>query len=222
VRRLLAPAALSALCGCAAQVRYAPAGAPAQVLHAAKLPLLSLDDVAAPAAPGEIYSHHVGGKINAAIGASGNPVDPEVNWPEVLHDALALELKRLGWPAEPAHTPRAARLKATLVKARADYHAGIGVRAEGVLLIELVLMDGDGREVWQGQLEGAGGGSIGAAGAPENGIRESWSAALDAAMRKLGPLLATDRPWEFLSKEMPAKDVKVPPAADAGTWWSKP
>jgi hypothetical protein len=220
MKRLLALAFLvAALSVCAGQpVRYAPTGAAAQPLHVAALPPLTLDDVVDEAGRGQIFSHHAGGAVNAAIGADGRPVDTDVAWAGAVRDALALELARLGWPASPNGTPGAARLKATVVAARADYHAGMGVHADGKLLIEVVLTEADGREVWQGPLEGSGGGTIGAAGAPENGIRQAWNAALGDSISRLGPLLSKDRPWEFLGKGRAAETPNAPPA-DA--WWKK-
>ena len=217
MRKLLAPAALlAALCACTVPVRYAPVGATAQPLHIAKLPPLTLDGVVDEAGRGKIFNHHMGGSVFASIDPDGTPMDTGVKWSDAVRDALELELGRLGWPLAPNGTPGAARLKATVVAARADYPAGMGVHADGKLLIEIVLTEADGREVWQGQLEGLGGGTIGAAGNPSNGIRQAWNAALDDAISRLGPLLAKDHPWEFLGKDRPVEAAA--PAPDAA-WW---
>jgi hypothetical protein len=218
VRKLLAPAALlAALCGCTQEVRYAPIGAPAQPLHSAKLPKLTLE-VASEVGRGDIHTHHNGGVVNEAIDITGHPEDAGVEWTVAVRDALALELERLGWPAAASGTSGAARLKATLVQAKADYSAGMGVHVDGKISIELVLTGPDGRELWQGGLNGAGGGTIGAAGNPDNGIRQAWNAALNDAIPKLGPLLAKDHPWELLGKDQP---VESSTAAATGPWWKK-
>lgn len=209
--------ALAALSACTVPVRYAPERA-SEPLHAAKLPPLVLDEVVDEAGRGNIHCHHSGNIDESPLNAAGQPVDAEIPWSSTVREALALELTRLGWPVAAAGTPGAARLKATVVAARADYRPGFGVQADGKLLIEIILAEADGREVWQEQLEGAGVGTIGAAGSPENGLRQAWNAALNDAIPRLGPILSKERPWELLGKDRPVVTASAP-SPDA--WWKK-
>ena len=208
-RSLLVFPFVAALGACAVPVRYAPIGPPAQHLPTSRLPGLSLDEVSDQSGRGELFIHHVGGVVNEF------PDDPGVAWEPALRDALTLELQRIGWPA--AADGAKVRLKAALVKTRADWNAGIGVKVDGKIRIELVLQDAAGREIWRGGLDGAGSGTAAGGGGPDNGIREAWCAALNDAISRLGPLLAKDRPWEARGGSPEA----VSSAAAEKPWWSK-
>jgi hypothetical protein len=211
VKRFI-PASLlvAALSACAIQpVRYAPASAPAAQLPTAKLPKLLLGEVADQTNGGEFITNHVAG-----IPAEWNP---DVEWADAVRDAMVLELQRLGWPTTESRASAGARLMVAVRQARAEWNRpGVSLPVKGKVSIDVVLQRPDGEEVWEGSLEGAGHGTIGSGGAPQNGIREAWTMALNAAMARLGPLLAEERPWEKLGKtRAPAAVASAPESAPA-------
>ncbi|OGR96617.1 MAG: hypothetical protein A2V88_01830 [Elusimicrobia bacterium RBG_16_66_12] len=186
--------------GCAnVPVRYDPKTPPAARLVEAGLPKLLLEDVGDQSGMGEMH-----GPIPAAV---------SVAWTQVLQDALTTELTRLGWPMTQSKNFAQARLKATLVKTEAEWNAGFGVRVTGKMRISLLLKDPSGREVWEGELRGTGLGTAGGGGVPDNGIRESWNAALAEALSRLGTLLESERPWLQIGKVPAAVPVALAPVA---------
>ncbi|MFI5363706.1 MAG: caspase domain-containing protein [Elusimicrobiota bacterium] len=213
MRRFFPPAALiAALCACAqTPVRYAPAAAPSARLPTAKLPKLLLGEVADQTRGGEFVTNGVGG-----IPSEWNP---DVEWAEIVRDAFVLELQRLGWPTTESRTSAGARMMVSVRQARAEWNRpGVSLPVKGKLVIDVVLQKSpDGEEVWSGPLEGAGRGTIGSGGSPQNGIREAWNAALASAMAKLAPLLADERPWEKLAGERAAPLAAAPEPAPSSS-----
>ena len=206
---------VAALCACAPEVRYAPTAAATERLPTARLPKLLLEEVADETGRGEFYGP--GGKFS--------DVETGVVWADAVRDALVLELRRLGWPTTADRTSAGARLKATVASARADWRTrGPDTRVDGKVRVALVLKEADGREAWKGELEAAKTGPTAwrlqwPDQAPEYGIREAWNLALNAAIARLGPLLAEERPWESLGKGRGAPAVsqaapEAPPAPD--------
>jgi hypothetical protein len=189
-------AGAAALQGCAAQtVRYEPTESPSVRLQTRDLPRLLLEDVADQVGRGELRGPAV--------------PDTQVVWADVAREALTTELSRLGWPLAQSRSFAGARLKATVTKAEAIWSGGFGVRVDGKVRIGLVLKEPQGREIWEGELIGAGVGTAGGGGVPANGIREAWRNALAEAMSRLGPLLDAERPWTLLGKEPGAAQVRA-------------
>lgn len=194
----LAPAVLALLsCACApVPVRYEPKTLAAQ-LPAARLPSLYLEDVVDATGGGEYDLNH------------GQQVPQEwkqdLDWAAIAGEAVKLELKRLGWPVTESRVSAGARLAVTVERAWVQWSAGgVHLPVKAKVQIAVALKTADGRTVWDAQLKGNGAGIIGSGGAPDNGLREAWNAALNAAMPKLGPMLADERPWEKLDGSAPA------------------
>ncbi|NNN06080.1 MAG: caspase family protein [Elusimicrobia bacterium] len=193
---------VAAFYACAFPVIYAPTAAPTVQLPSAQLPKLFLEDVSDNVGRGEVY----------APGETRLDIDTDVVWADVVRVALKTELQRLGWQLTEDPAEAGARLKATVEKARADcrvYRADLHM--DGAVRIGLVFKNPDGRAVWAGRLEAA-------KTAPTTWqsvscdisagfVRDAWNVAFNAAIPKLGPLLAEDRPWERLGKAGTARAV---------------
>jgi hypothetical protein len=187
---------VAALCGCAdTPVRYAPTRLPAD-LSSARLPKLLLEDVVDQTGGGEI--------VDAGVPWTGNRT--AVDWTEAVHDALVLELQRLSWPTTESRSSAGARLHAAMVHARVDTDFAGHKHGKAKIVIDVVLKNPDGRQVWEAELNGAGQGGVLDQGA-------AWNMALNDAMTRLGPMLAEERPWERLDSRAGEPNAGVAHAA---------
>lgn len=206
---------VAALSACSTEVRYAPAVPATTQLPASKLPKVFLEEVVDHVGRGEYYDD-TGRAQYYGRGIKSFDIDANVPWPETVRAALVLELQRLGWPLTDSASAAGARLQATIEQTRVDWRThGPDTSLDAKVRIGLVLKDPGGRDVWKGKLESAKTYGteyrMGDDEVPCDGcLRVALNAAFNAAIPRLGPLLAEERPWDLLGK---SRAASVPAAA---------
>ncbi len=169
----------------------------AAALPVARLPKLLLEEVGNEAG---------GGDVDINDGQTVRPVIQRVEWSDVVRDALAVELGRMGWPMTESRVSAGARMRATVKLARAEMHLpGFSVPVKETVVIDLVLKRKTAPRCGRAELEGVGHDLRCPVARREYGSNKAANEALDAAIARLGPLLADERPWDRLASNAAAR-----------------
>lgn len=177
---------------------YKPIKPPSARLPSESLPRLLI---------GRITDETNGGEYHGPMGHR-----LELPWADAVHDALTVELARVGWPTTRASDLAGATLKAVVTKFTASWGVGIFVKVNSEVRITLILLDPAGNKVWDGEIVGQGVGVAGGGGMPANGIRQAVVAAFNDAIPRLGAELERERPWD----KLPGAKTQAAPAGAAG------
>ena len=177
---------------------YKPVKPPSARLPTESLPRLMI---------GRITDESDGGEYH---GPMGHRLD--LPWAEAVHDALDVELARIGWPTTRASDLAGATLKAVVTKFTASWSTGWFVKVNSEVHITLILLDPAGNKVWDGEIVGQGVGVAGGGGIPANGIREAVAAAFNDTIPRLGAEFERERPWD----KLPGAKTQAAPSAAAG------